>query len=140
MRRHFLLFVAAALAYDLAFATDLAPAIQEAALRVATAWTEKIDAEQFGEAWESASPRLKSALSKPEWIKAMQAVRSREGKIQSRALQGTELGPSENSDRPQLVVVRFRSATQEGASVAESVTTRLESDGEWRVSGYFIRR
>lgn len=113
---------------------------EEAARKAAESWLGLVDAGQYGESWDSAASFFKSKVPRETWEKMAGSVRGDLGEFQSReflAMQYTkELPGAPDGD---YVVVQFRAAYAKKKSAIETVTPMLDSDGRWRVSGYFVK-
>lgn len=94
-----------------------------------------------GEAsWKAAGEKFRKAMSVPDWTKALQTYREPFGAVQQRAAVSTSFR-NEMPGAPdgQYALLQFRTAFAKKSEGHESVTLELESDGKWRVIGYFIR-
>ena len=104
------------------------------------AWLELIDADQFSESLENASPVLRNAITDENWNQSLRGSRSPLGEVQSRKLLGTKFAKDLPGAPPgDYVVFGFASVFQEQDNVIETVTAKKNDDGVWRVAGYFIR-
>lgn len=122
----------------LAFAQDADPAGQ--AREAATRWLALADTAQFAASWEQAAGAFQAAVAKPEWEKAMQAVRVPLGAVKSRALKSAVYTTSlPGAPDGEYVVVQFDTKFENKAAAVETVTPVKGKDGTWRVSGYFIK-
>jgi hypothetical protein len=111
---------------------------EDAAQVVAESWLKLVDHEPCAASWEKAADPLRVAISKDEWTKACEGARQRIGKAVSRKLksrQYTEHLPELPDGR--YVVMEYESVFERKSSVLETVTTMVDFDGTWRVSGYF---
>lgn len=113
---------------------------EEAARKVAESWLGLVDAGQYGESWDAAASYFKSKVPRETWEKMAASVRGDLGQFQSReflAMQYTkELPGAPDGD---YVVIQFRAAYAKKKSAIETVTPMLDSDGQWRVSGYYVK-
>jgi hypothetical protein len=91
---------------------------EEAAIGSANGWLSLVDAGNHGESWDSAAAIFQGAVSRAQWEQAMQAPGAPDG---------------------EYVVIQFSTSFENKASAVETVTPMLDADGEWRVSGYYIR-
>ncbi|WP_174873054.1 DUF4019 domain-containing protein [Vogesella oryzae] len=105
----------------------------------ARAWLALIDGNDFAASWQQAAGLFKASISQQQWLGALQQARSPLGKLQSRVLASAvpahALPGAPNGD---YVVIRYRARFDNRADAIETVTPQRESDGTWRVSGYFI--
>jgi len=117
---------------------DLDDAV-EAAVEAAERWLDMVDAGDYAASWDAAAQLAQSAVSQGEWMRAIQAARSPLGRASSRNLQSATFTHSlPNAPDGAYVVIVYESTFATRAAV-ETVTPMRDPDGEWRVSGYFIR-
>ena len=112
----------------------------EAATRAARQWLELIDNGKYGRSWEQAADYFKSAASKDQWEKSLNTVRAPLGKVIHRTAK-TKTHKRELPGAPhgRYVVIQFETSFENKKSAVETVTPMLDSDGAWRVSGYYIK-
>ena len=104
------------------------------------AWLELIDADQFSESLENASPVLRNAITDENWNQSLRGSRSPLGEVQSRKLLGAKFANDLPGVPPGVYVVfGFASVFQEHDNIIETVTAKKDDNGVWRVAGYFIR-
>ena len=119
--------------------TDESEAVAAARDSVDT-WLELIDAGQFSESLESASPILRNAITDENWNQSLRGSRSPLGTVQSRKLLGAKFANDLPGVPPGVYVVfGFASVFQEHDNIIETVTAKKDDNGVWRVAGYFIR-
>lgn len=129
-----------------AFICVTAPAQAQDETNVASAeaaalsWLALTDAADYSRSWDQAADWFQTSISKPNWMNALLNARAPLGALISRkvisaryseAVPGAPIG--------EYVVIRFESKFENKASAIETVTPRLEKDGSWKVSGYFIK-
>ena len=115
-----------------------AEAREDAAQAVVESWLKVVDQGPCAASWEAAADALKTAISKDEWTKGCEGARQVLGKLVSRKLksrQYTEQLPGLPDGK--YVVIQYDSVYEQKASALETVTTMVDFDGTWRVSGYF---
>ena len=113
---------------------------EDAAQGAAESWLKRVDAGQYGKSWDQAAKLFKGAVTKEQWTQAARGVREPLGKLVSRkakSRQYTEKVPGAPDGK--YVIIQFDTVFQNKASAVETVTPMLDSDGAWRVSGYFVR-
>ncbi len=123
--------------------TGLAKA-DSAAVKVATeatlAWMSRLDTNQYDPTWSTAATLFKNAVSLSQWTQSISAVRGPLGKTLDRQLQSAEFKTSlPGAPDGQYVVIQFRTRFEHKKDAIETVVPMLDKDGQWRVSGYFIR-
>ena len=106
----------------------------------ALAWLALIDAGDLEESWSEAASLFQQAVSAGDWERAIGGARGPLGALNER----TFTGASHHTSLPgapdgEYVVMQFKASFTRKAEAVETVTTMLDSDGSWRVSGYFIK-
>jgi len=113
---------------------------EKAAVAAAEKWLALVDTGKNAESWKEAAEYFKAAVSQEKWEQSLQAVRKPLGKTISRKLK-TEAYQTSLPGAPdgEYVVIQFETSFQHKKSAIETVTPMLDKDGQWRVSGYYIR-
>ncbi len=110
------------------------------AVAAAEDWLELVDHEKYTQSWEQASKLFKSVVDQKDWVLSLKAVREPLGSVISRQLIKAERANELPGAPPgKYMVMHFRTAYANKPSSIETVTVSSESDGMWRISGYFIR-
>ena len=113
---------------------------KEQALEAARTWLALVDEAIYGDSWETAAVYFKSAITKEKWVQMLTAVRNPLGRLVSRELSSKTYTQSlPGAPDGEYVVIQFKTAFENKKSAIETVTPMLDRDGEWRVSGYFIK-
>ena len=113
---------------------------EEQALEAARTWLALVDEAIYGDSWETAAVYFKSAITKEKWVQMLTAVRNPLGRRVSRELSSKTYTQSlPGAPDGEYVVIQFKTAFENKKSAIETVTPMLDRDGEWRVSGYFIK-
>ena len=103
-------------------------------------WLKLVDAGQYTDSWIEAAHYFKEAIQQNHWEQALQGVRKPLGKVNSRNLIGTNYTTSlPGAPDGEYVVIQFETAFENKKSAVETVTPMLDKDGQWRVSGYYIK-
>ena len=113
--------------------------IQKAVV-AAEAWLTLVDQGKFAESWDQAASTMQNGIGKPKWVQAVGNVRTPIGALRSRILM-------KDADAPKMaklpvgdaVIIQFTSAFERLAPAIETVTPFRETDGSWKVSGYYIK-
>ena len=117
-----------------------AKASAEAALQVARSWLSSIDAGDYAGSWSSSSTILKGVLSQEQWENTMSSLRKPLGTLVSRAVSSKQYRTTlPGAPDGEYVVIQFQTTFSTKTSALETVTPKKESDGKWRVAGYFIK-
>ena len=106
----------------------------------AQSWLAQLDAGGYGETWEAAGELLQGAVSKKEWSAKIAATLGPMGAVDTRTDQSGEFVTTlPGAPDGEYVVLKFDTSFENKQKAVETVILRRESDGLWRVSGYFIR-
>jgi tetratricopeptide (TPR) repeat protein len=112
----------------------------EAEVPVAEAWLKLVDAEDYGSSWDEAAELFRNAVTKNSWKQQLRAARAPRGDLHARKL-ATAIFASSLPGAPDgaYVVIRFEASFENKRQAVETITPTRESDGKWRVSGYYIK-
>jgi hypothetical protein len=110
------------------------------ALEAAKTWLVLTDSGDYGQSWENAATYFKGAVRKTQWGETAKAVREPLGAVVTRSLKSTTYATSlPGAPDGKYVVIQFSSSFRNKANATETVTPMLDKDGQWRVSGYYIK-
>ncbi len=110
------------------------------AIESARVWLSMIDSEKYEESWNQSAEFLKNAVTIGKWQKSMETVRQPLGNLISRKMKSKEYHTSLPGVPDGIyVVIQFLTSFSNKNSTIETVTPMMDKDGEWRVSGYFIK-
>ena len=116
--------------------SDYDPAAEQAALD----WLALTDRGEATASWDAAATLFRRAVSARQWEQSLAAARAPLGAVISRRLEtaqaATELPGAPDGE---YVVFQFTTAFERKRSATETVTPMRDTDGHWRVSGYFIQ-
>ena len=113
---------------------------EDAAVAAAESWLKLVDAGQFDQSWDDAATVFRTAVTKPDWARMLQGVRTPLGKLISRSLKSSHYTTSvPGAPDGEYVVIRFETSFENKKEAVETVTPSLDKGGMWRVSGYFIK-
>ncbi|HEY7233155.1 MAG TPA: DUF4019 domain-containing protein [Gemmatimonadaceae bacterium] len=111
-----------------------------AAERAALQWLALTDEGDARESWAAAASLFRRAVSEEQWAAALDVARTPLGALISRRMESArsvhELPGAPDGD---YVIFEFASQFAQKRSALETVTPMRDSDGQWRVSGYYIR-
>ena len=111
-----------------------------AAVPIAQAWLKLVDDSKIAESWEQASKLFQAGIAKDKCIAAFKSAREPLGKFRSRKLiSATYMTSVPGAPDGQYVVVQCDAVFENKKQAVETVTPMLDKDGEWRVSGYYIK-
>jgi hypothetical protein len=125
---------------SIGIATDGDADEKKAGVIAAERWLAIIDEGKYAKSWEEAAEYFKNAVKQEQWIKSLNGVRKPLGKLILRKLK-SKVYMTSLSGAPdgQYVVIQFESSFENKKTAIETVTPMLEKDGNWRVSGYYIK-
>jgi hypothetical protein len=116
------------------------PEAERAAIDAAQRWLDLVEAEKYGESWAEAANYFQGAVSQEQWLSAMHSVRKPLGQKISRSLKSKQYHTSlPGAPDGEYVVIQFETSFESKLSAVETVTPMKERDGNWRVSGYYIK-
>jgi hypothetical protein len=112
----------------------------KAAEGASEAWLKFVDSGDYSQSWIEASSYLKAAVTEKEWEQKVTAARQPLGALISRKLQSAQYTTTlPGAPDGEYVVIRYDTSFANKKSAIETVTPMLDKDGQWRVSGYYIK-
>ena len=113
---------------------------QEVAISGALNWLTLVDEAKYEDSWNDAAEYFKTVVKKEQWVQSLQAVRKPLGNIISRETKNATYKASlPGAPKGQYVIIPFQTSFKNKNSAIETVTPMLDKDGNWRVSGYYIK-
>ena len=113
---------------------------EKAAIAAAEKWLRIVDKGNYIESWNESSEYFKQAVTQDQWEQAVKAVREPLGKLISRKVKSATYSTSlPGAPDGQYVVIQFNTSFENKKSGIETVTPKMDNDGLWRVSGYYIK-
>jgi lysyl-tRNA synthetase class 2 len=113
---------------------------EQAAVAAAEKWLALIDRRDTEESWNQAAGLFKNAVTIEKWRESLSPVQELSGKLVSRRLKSkqyaTELPGAPDGE---YVVIEYESSFENKRNSTETVVPMKDPDGEWRVSGYFVK-
>jgi hypothetical protein len=121
-------------------AQESAQESKERAVNAAEAWLLLVDQEKYAESWESSASLFRERVTKDQWIQSMDSIRKTFGNVSRRAIKLQEYTTNmPGAPDGHYVIIQYDTSFEKKQSAVETITPLLDSDGQWRVSGYFIR-
>jgi hypothetical protein len=112
---------------------------EKAAVSASDAWLKLVDRGSYAESWNAAAEYFRKNVKQEEWEQAMKGVREPLGKMKSRSLKSTRYATSlPGVPDGEYVVIQYQTSFENKKWAVETITPRLEKDGTWKVSGYYI--
>jgi hypothetical protein len=113
---------------------------EQLAQAAAESWLGVVDNGKYAESWNQAAAYFKAAVTQDQWQKMLTTTRTPLGKMLSRKLKSaTYTRTLPGAPDGEYVILQFESSFEHKSSAIETVTPMLDQDGQWRVSGYFIK-
>ncbi len=111
-----------------------------AAVEAARAWLSLVDNGEFAKSWREAAAYFRGAVSRDDWVRALNGTRRPLGGLLSRKLKSAVYATAlPGAPDGEYVVIQFATGFTNKQAAVETVTPMKDSDGVWRVSGYFIK-
>jgi Protein of unknown function (DUF4019) len=112
----------------------------KAAEAASEAWLKFVDSGDYAQSWVEASSLFKAHVTEKDWERQIKAARQPLGALFSRGLKSAQYTTTlPGAPDGEYVVIRYESSFANKKSAIETVTAMLDKDGQWRVSGYFIK-
>ena len=113
---------------------------EEEALGAAETWLALVDDGKYSESWKTTAVLFRSAVTKEQWERALNAARKPLGRLIARRLKSKQYATSlPGAPDGEYVVIQYKASFENKKAAVETVTPMLDEDGNWRVSGYYIR-
>lgn len=110
------------------------------AQRSAETWLALTDAMNYGGSWDIAGSYFKNSVTLEQWEQAMRGARTPLGTVRFRTLKSATPATSlPGAPDGNYVVMQFDTSFEQKEDGVETVTAVQETDGIWRVVGYFIK-
>lgn len=110
------------------------------AVSAAEEWLGLIDSGQYGKSWDEAASLFRNALSKDQWKQQVSSVRRPLGNVVSRELMAKQYYSSlPGAPDGKYVVIQYKTSFEHKGVAIETITPMLDQDGQWRVSGYYLK-
>lgn len=135
-----LLLICSFVTIDADAAGDSHAVAKASATRAATAWLKLIDSGDYAASWKAAGSFFKEHVTADQWTQKVGPARQSLGAVGSRKLKSADyLTTLPGAPDGQYVVIQYQSSFKHKKLAIETVTPMLDTDGQWRVSGYYIR-
>jgi hypothetical protein len=114
--------------------------LEDDAIKTAEQWLSIVDAGDYAKSWMNSALLFQNAVPKNTFTSQLNAVRKPLGALISRKLIGAEHTKSlPGAPEGEYVVLQFDTSFENKKTAIETLTPMLEKDGQWKVSGYFIK-
>ncbi len=140
MKRIVLFFIAIGLVFVPHHAVGDNSARERVAVTAAERWLALVDGANYAESWREASELFRNAVTEEQWKQSLHGARKPLGKLVSRKVKTATYRTSlPGAPDGKYVVIQFETSFAKKKWALETVTPMLENDGNWRVSGYYIK-
>lgn len=113
---------------------------EKAAVESADRFLALVDSGRYGESWEAAAGLFRNAVSRSQWEAQLQAVRPALGANTGRSVKSAQYSTTlPGAPDGEYVVIQYQSSFRNKKTAIETVTPMRDTDGKWRVSGYYIK-
>ena len=113
---------------------------EQLAIVAAEHWLKLVDNGKYTESWDQSATYFKNAIKKDDWKRTVKAVREPLGNVISRSIKSQNyMTALPGAPDGKYVVIQFETSFTNKKAAIETITPMMDSDGKWRVSGYFIK-
>ena len=113
---------------------------EEPAVVAAEDWLKLVDDGKFAESWKESTEYFKGVVKQYQWEQSIQSVRIPLGAVISRRLKAKNFATSlPGAPDGEYVIIQFATSFENKTSAVETITPMMDKDGQWRVSGYYIK-
>jgi opacity protein-like surface antigen len=106
----------------------------------AQSWLGLVDAGDYAKSWDTSARNFRHSIPQSQWVSQVAAVRGPLGAVKSRRVASATFARSlPGAPDGEYVVIKFSTSFEHKAEAAETVTPMKDPDGQWRVSGYFVK-
>jgi hypothetical protein len=113
---------------------------EKVAINAAEEWLTLVDEGNYKKSWEEASKLFKNSITKEMWEQSIKAVRPPLGGLVTRTVKSANYTTSlSGAPDGEYVIIQFSTSFTNKKSAIETVTPMKDPDGQWRVSGYYIK-
>lgn len=139
-KRIIIVMLAALFVFGLSDKTYAETASEQAAVSASKTWLNLVDEGRYGESWDDASELFKEMVAREQWEVTIKIARGPYGKVVSRTLKSTQYATSlPGAPDGEYYVLQYETSFENKKSSIETITPKLDKDGNWRVSGYYIK-
>jgi hypothetical protein len=119
---------------------DSAEKFKAEATEGAAAWLKHLDKGMYDETWTSSASLVKKAVTRDQWVQSMESARRMFGDLVGRQLKSANYVTTlPGAPDGHYVVFEYKTEFENKKSAVETLTVMKDSDGQWRVSGYYIK-
>ena len=139
MKHWCVLAVTIALGFTACTTQESNPEAEAAAVKVAKTWVALIDEGKYDESYDASATFMRNAVKKEQSSAAIKAAREPLGEVVSREVKSkTYMTSVPGGPDGEYVVVQFNTSFKNKKKAVETITP-MKDNGEWKVSGYYIK-
>lgn len=113
---------------------------EQAAIAAAENFLHLVDCGRYADSWNATAQLFKAQVSRQAWADQLEHIRPIFGNTIKRTIKAQKsIGSLPGAPDGKYVVIQFSTRFANKEHAMETVTPMLESDGVWRVSGYYIQ-
>jgi hypothetical protein len=113
---------------------------ETAAIEAAIAWLATIDKDEFSKGWDEAALFLQETVQRDEFVRSQGAMREALGPMNKRTFNSVEYSNTmPSAPEGKYYIIRFTTKLKNKPHAEETIVTKLQNDGKWRVCGHHIR-
>jgi hypothetical protein len=110
------------------------------AQQAAESWLALVDQGKYDESWTESAKIFQSGVDQAKWHQMVGAVRGPLGGLVFRKLKSADFKTSlPGAPDGKYVVIQYDTSFANRSAAVETITPMVDTDGKWKVSGYFIR-
>ena len=115
-------------------------AASDDAMSAALAWLKLVNSGKYAASGREASEFFRKTVTPEKWESMLESGREPLGKLLSRAEKSRKHATAlSGAPDGEYYVIHFNASFEKKQEAREVVAMILESDGQWRVAGYFIQ-
>jgi hypothetical protein len=106
----------------------------------AKSWLELVDGKNYAKSYDDAASFFKAAVKKGDWINTLTSLRSVVRGMVSRQLVSEKYEEKlPGAPDGEYVILKYKTKFERKEDAEEVIVPMLDTDGKWRVSGYYIK-
>lgn len=103
-------------------------------------WLELVDGKNYAESYDDAASFFKTMVKKDAWIDTLSNLRSMlRGAVSRKLVSAKYATKMPGAPDGEYVILVYKTKFTKKDDAKEVVVPMLDSDGRWRVSGYYIK-
>jgi hypothetical protein len=113
---------------------------ETAAQTSAEQWLALVDAGNYADSWKTSAAYFQTAVTQDQWAQTAAGVRKPLGDLVSRKFKSAQYTKTvPGAPDGEYVILQFDTSFANKKEAVETITPKLETDGTWKVSGYYIK-